>query len=207
MQRHLRMLATAPIATVLTIPAMVACGSSKATTGSTAPTSAATSAAAQPSSADSSASTAPSSGGGGGIAVALPADACKLFSAQEASTLVGATVHQFASTSIQNLRGCSWNGDNGTGDHPVSLHITSYKDVATATLTVQAAEHTASLINAPSQKPNVGDEAIVFKLPGGQDALTGGYVRKGSIVINLVAPGTTSLGAVGTAITTVTGRL
>ncbi len=207
MRRPVRSLLTASITTFVALSALAACGSSKSATPGSGTTST-TASAPGTTGGGSDVTTAPTAATTAttavtATAVALPADACKLFSDQEASTLAGLTERNVGHNSFDGERLCTWNATQGTGDHHVTLTVQAFADAAAAHRSLAAKKQLASVTNAPAKALDLGDEGIVAQLGPGVLAT----VRTGKIILGIDVSDFHDLNAVGTAITTVFGRL
>lgn len=180
------------------------------TSATRAATGAATSAATvAPTTSGDAATTAPATSQGSG---SLPANACALLSDQEASSLAGSPVTGHQSGPITTLYAggtsalCQYYGDNGTGDHPVHLFVTSFAD-SDALQKLFASRKKLSQTVGGADVDNIGDEAVAYKVGGAAEIL----IRDGSLFVELNAGSedypAPAMSALEDAARTVVGRL
>jgi hypothetical protein len=116
----------------------------------------------------------------------LPSDVCTLLTDQEASQLAGAPVTGHTSAAVRGLfqggttAPCHYYGDHGTGDHPVTIYVTSFADAGAAQTFVQGQTDLYKTAAQGFQSVSgIGDEAIEYK--AGSAAVV--QARLGSLVL------------------------
>jgi hypothetical protein len=118
----------------------------------------------------------------------LPSDACTLLTDAEASQLAGAPVTSHTAPAVSGLfqggttAPCHYYGDLGTGDHPVTLWVTSFADAGAAQTFMQGQTNLYKVAAQGFQSVSgIGDEAIEYK--AGSAAIV--QARRGSLVVML----------------------
>jgi hypothetical protein len=195
---------------ILTGAALAACGGSSSPGSSTATQpSGGSTATASSGTAPTAASTAAQSS-----SRTLPGDACTLLTNDEASQIAGGPVTGNTGPAVPGLfpggttAPCHYYGDNGTGDHPVTIWVTSFTDAGAAQTFMQGQQ---TLYQAAAQGfqsvANMGDEA--FEYTAASAAVI--QVRLGSLVLLLQAGNSDfaapSMSALEAAARTAIGRL
>ncbi len=119
----------------------------------------------------------------------LPADACTLMTNDEASTLAGTAVTGNTGTQTTGVyqggttAPCDFYGPGGTGDHPVTLWITSFASADAAHTFIQGETNLYKIGQGFKTPSGLGDEAIEATIGG----MTGVQARVGSLVVQLNA--------------------
>ena len=133
----------------------------------------------------------------------LPGDGC-LLANQEASQLAGAAVTGHPQPiSSSRIKACQYYGGGGSGDHPVSLSVTAYADVANAHLAIQSFIDVGGKIGAAPTRISLGDEAIIYKL----GSAVGAQVRRGAIGFTVLVQSGATPDAMQRAARIIFGRL
>jgi hypothetical protein len=120
----------------------------------------------------------------------LPADACTLLTDQEASQIAGGTVKGNTASPVEGefapgatTGACHYYGDQGTGDHPVSVTVTSFSDTGAAQKFMQSRSTLGKRLPGYESVANLSDEAFAYNLPSASQVL----IRRGSLVLELDA--------------------
>ena len=122
----------------------------------------------------------------------LPDDACKLMSESDASKLGGAAVTGHSSGPVPGLHpggttmACKYYGPNGTGDHDVTLYVTSFKDADAAKQYVETVRKQYEKLPGYNNVSGVGDEAYDLTL----ESMANITARSGALVLEISAGST-----------------